>query len=61
MYQNLVEVKLDFCWKVTTRIYDRYTFVGGEPEELISSEGQSLVITKADGSREVRKGNRWNC
>ena len=31
--------------------------MGAEPEELISSEGQSLVITKADGSREVRKGN----
>ena len=37
--------------------YDRYTFMGAEPEELISSEGQSLVITRADGSREVRKGN----
>ena len=34
--------------------------MGAEPEELISSEGQSLVITRADGSREVRKGNPLN-
>lgn len=24
--------------------YDRYTFMGAESEELISSEGQSLVL-----------------
>ena len=33
----------------------RFSGRGAEPEELISSEGQSLVITRADGSREVRK------
>ncbi len=57
MYQNLVEDKVGFLLESYDKNYDRYTFMGAEPEELISSEGQSLVITKADGSREVRKGN----
>lgn len=35
----------------------RYTFMGVEPEALIQSDGESLVITKADGTKEVRRGN----
>lgn len=37
--------------------YDRYSFFGVNPEEVISSKGQSLVITKRDGSTQVREGN----
>ena len=37
--------------------YDRYTFLGKEPEEMISSRGNALVIKKADGREEVREGN----
>ena len=57
MYQNLVGDKVGFLLESYDKNYDRYTFMGVEPEELISSVGQSLVITKADGSREVRNGN----
>ena len=34
----------------------RYTFMGVDPQEVIQSDKDSLVITKSDGSREVRKG-----
>jgi anthranilate synthase component 1 len=37
--------------------YDRYTFFGADPEEMITSEGNSLVILRNDGTREVREGN----
>ena len=60
MYQNLVGNKVGFLLESYDKNYDRYTFMGAEPEELISSEGQSLVITRADGSREVWKGNPLN-
>jgi len=57
MYQNLVGKKKGFLLESYDKNYDRYTFFGAEPEEIISSEGKSLVITKRDGSREVREGN----
>lgn len=57
MYQNLVGKKKGFLLESYDKNYDRYTFFGAEPEEIISSEGNSLVITKRDGSREVREGN----
>ena len=47
MYQNLVGNKVGFLLESYDKNYDRYTFMGAEPEELISSEGQSLVITRA--------------
>ena len=31
--------------------------MGVDPQEIIQSDKNSLVITKSDGSREVRKGN----
>lgn len=57
MYRNLVGKKKGFLLESYDKNYDRYTFFGAEPEEIISSEGNSLVITKRDGSREVREGN----
>ena len=57
MYQNLVGDKVGFLLESYDKNYDRYTFMGAEPEELISSEGQSLVITGKKGNREVRNGN----
>ena len=57
MYQNLVGKKKGFLLESYDKNYDRYTFFGAEPEKIISSEGNSLVITKRDGSREVREGN----
>lgn len=37
--------------------YDRYTFMGADPEEIISSQENALVITRRDGSSEIREGN----
>lgn len=37
--------------------YDRYSFFGIDPEETISSKGQSLIITRKDGNSEIREGN----
>lgn len=57
MYQNLVGKKKGFLLESYDKNYDRYTFFGVEPEEIISSKGQSLVITKKDGIKDIRKGN----
>ena len=58
MYENLVGDKKGFLLESYDKNYDRYTFFGREPEEIISSRGNALVITKNDGSEEVREGNR---
>ena len=57
MYRNLVGKKKGFLLESYDKNYDRYTFCGVEPEEIISSKGQSLVITKKDGTKDIRKGN----
>lgn len=57
MYENLVGEKKGFLLESYDKNYDRYTFFGVEPEEIITSEKDSLVITKKDGTREVRPGN----
>ena len=57
MYRNLVGKKKGFLLESYDKNYDRYTFFGVEPEEIISSKGQSLVITKKDGTEDVREGN----
>lgn len=57
MYESLVGKKKGFLLESYDKNYDRFTFFGAEPEEIITSRGESLVITKADGSEEVREGN----
>lgn len=65
MYENLVgrndqsegAPKKGFLLESYDKNYDRYTFMGAEPEEIITSEKDALVITKRNGEREVRKGN----
>jgi anthranilate synthase component 1 len=57
MYENLVGDKKGFLLESYDKNYDRFTFFGADPEEIITSKGQSLVITKSDGTKEVRKGN----
>ena len=61
MYESLVGDKKGFLLESYDKNYDRYTFFGCEPEEIITSRGNSLVITKADGSEEVREGNPMEC
>ena len=57
MYENVVGSKKGFLLESYDKNYDRYTFFGAEPDEIISSRGNSLVITKSDGTEEVREGN----
>lgn len=57
MYENVVGSKVGFLLESYDKNYDRYTFFGAEPDEIISSKGNSLVITRSDGTSEVRKGN----
>ena len=57
MYESLVGDKKGFLLESYDKNYDRYTFFGKEPEEIISSQGNALVITKNDGTQEVRNGN----
>lgn len=57
MYQNLVGDDIGFLLESYDKNYDRYTFFGARPEEIITSKGNALVITKADGSTELREGN----
>lgn len=57
MYESLVGDKKGFLLESYDKNYDRYTFFGKEPEEIITSEGNALVIMKNDGTREVREGN----
>lgn len=57
MYEKLVGTKKGFLLESYDKDYDRYTFFGAEPDEIITSEGQSLVITCADGTGKVFPGN----
>ena len=57
MYESLVGDKKGFLLESYDKNYDRYTFFGMEPEEIVTSRGNALVITKTDGTEEVREGN----
>ena len=57
MYENMVGDKKGFLLESYDKNYDRYTFLGAEPEEIVTSDGNALVITKRDGSKERREGN----
>ena len=46
---NNKEIKIHIC-------YDRYTFFGKEPEEIITSRGDALVIRRNNGTEEIRQG-----
>lgn len=57
MYENLVGNNKGFLLESYDKNYDRFTFFGENPEEIISSEGNSLVIKRNDGTKEIREGN----
>jgi anthranilate synthase component 1 len=57
LYENFAGSKKGFLLESFDKNNGRYTIFGREPEEIISSEKNSLVILKSDGSREVREGN----
>lgn len=57
IYCGLGRDRIGFLLESYDKDYDRYTFMGVDPEELVQSKGQSIVITRRDGSREVIEGN----
>lgn len=57
MYENLVGKRKGFLLESYDKNYDMFTFFGADPEEIITSKGNSLVITKLDGTQEIREGN----
>ncbi len=57
MYENLVGKKKGFLLESYDKNYDRYTFFGADPQEIITSKGNALVITYLDGTQQVREGN----
>ncbi|MCR5785195.1 MAG: anthranilate synthase component I [Eubacterium sp.] len=57
MFEALVGDKKGFLLESYDKNYDRYTFMGENPEEIIRSKGDSLIIEKNDGTTEVLEGN----
>lgn len=57
LYENLVGKKRGFLLESYDKNYDRYTFMGAEPEEILTSDGNALLIHKKDGNSERREGN----
>ena len=56
MYENLAGKRRGFLLESYDKNYDRYTLFGVEPEEIITSRGEALVIRTGQGE-EVREGN----
>lgn len=57
LYEGLVGGKIGFLLESYDKNNGRYTFFGKEPEEIISSDKDSLVITCKNGDKKVKKGN----
>lgn len=66
LYENLAGItgdrekdakKKGFLLESYDKNYDRYTFMGADPAEIITSEGNALLITKNTGEKERREGN----
>ena len=57
LYENLGSERTGFLMESNEKESGKYTFMGVDPEALIQSKGDSLVITKRDGSVTQMKGN----
>ncbi len=57
MFEGIAIGQKSFLLESYDKNYDRYSFFGVNPEEVISSRGNNLVITRQDGSIEIRVGN----
>ena len=58
MYESLVGNKKGFLLESYDKNYDRYTFFGKEPEEIITSRGDALVIRRNNGRNPAGKSAR---
>jgi len=57
VFESLGKENKGFLLESYDKDYDRYTFIGVNPEELIQSDKEGIVITKKDGTVEKIKGN----
>lgn len=57
IYQNFVGKSRGFLLESYDKNYDRYVFMGKNPEELIQTEKDALLIRHRDGTAERREGN----
>lgn len=57
IYEALGSKKIGFLLESYDKNHDRYTIMGVEPEEIITSDKDSLVIRRQDGETIVKKGN----
>lgn len=57
LYENFTGSKKGFLLESFDKNNGRYTIFGREPEEILTSEADNLVIFKSDGTKEVREGN----
>jgi anthranilate synthase component 1 len=57
IYEALGSSKIGFLLESYDKNHDRYTIMGVEPEEIVTSKGNSLVIRRKDGSSTVLEGN----
>ena len=56
MYEKMSGEEKGFLLESYDKNYDRYTIFGANPEEILTSRGNALVIQRA-GQEEVRTGN----
>lgn len=57
IYESLGSEKRGFLMESNDKENGRYTFMGVDPQYIIRSEGEALVIIDKNGQRDVRKGN----
>ena len=57
IYESLGSEKKGFLMESNAKENGRYTFMGVDPQYIIRSEGEALVIIDKNGQRDVRKGN----
>ena len=57
MFEGIAKGQKSFLLESYDKNYDRYSFFGINPEEIITSKGNSLAITNRNGEVTVREGN----
>lgn len=57
MYEGIAKNKVGFLLESYDKNHDRFSFFGVEPRALLRSDGQRLIVTYNDGTKEVIEGN----
>ncbi len=57
LYRNLAGDGKGFLLESYDKNYDMFTIFGAEPEEIVTSGQNALIIRRSDGSETIREGN----